>query len=105
MNARGVPTVAYQVLHLLPIGGGYLPWTGGTYLGQGVPTLEGGTYLGQEVPTLGRGIPTWTGGCLPWMGGGTYLAKGRYPLVWTDSKHDLPSHTTYMVGNNNLEVS
>ena len=27
------------------LGLGYLPWLGGTYLSQGVPTLDGGGYL------------------------------------------------------------
>ena len=74
----GVPTLV----------GGYLPWSGGTYLGWGVPNLAtgvptlvggtylgcGGTYLGQEgylpwpwwVPTFdgggGRGYTPWTAG-------------------------------------------
>ena len=51
-------------------GGGecYLPWPGGTYLGQGVSTLaglylpwQGGTYLGRGVLTLSRGVPTLAG--------------------------------------------
>ena len=57
MNARGIPTAAYQVLHML------------LYPGMGVPTLAG---LG-VVPTLDeeylrwpRGVPTLAGGYLPW---------------------------------------
>ena len=67
MNARGIPTSAYQVLHLLP-------FPGVTYLGQGVPTLVGGTYLGWGWvgAYLGWGVPTLAGGYLPWLGV-TYL--------------------------------
>ena len=40
---------------------GYLgQW--GTYLGQGVPTLDRGTYLEQRVSTLARGYLPWPGG-------------------------------------------
>ena len=70
VNAGGIPTVAYQVLHML------------SYLGRGVTYLgQGGTYLGQGVPTLARGVPTLAGGTylgwgyLPWPGG-TYLGQG-----------------------------
>ena len=69
----------------LAVGGGgggcYLPWLGGTYLGQGVSTLgRAGTYLGRGVPILARGVPTLAGGrgYLPWLGG-TYLEGGYLP--------------------------
>ena len=43
----GIPTAAYQVLHMLPYrGGGYLPLPGGTYPGRGV-----------RYPIPGRGVP------------------------------------------------
>ena len=68
VNARGIPTAAYQVV--LSRGGG-------------VGTLDqGGRYLGWGVGTLDRGVSTWDGG-------GRYLGQdvgtsdrgGRY-LGW-----------------------
>ena len=58
VNARGIPTTAYEVLHMLsyPAGRGvgtldrgrgrYLGW-GDRYLGWGVVTLDRGRYLGR----------------------------------------------------------
>ena len=65
-----------------PLGGGYLPWPGGgnylsrggTYLGQGVPTLAWGGYV--PLPG-GGGTPPWPGG-VPTLVGGTYLGGGIY---------------------------
>ena len=66
MNARGIPTVVYQVFHLLSYTGGL---EGTTYGGRGyvslleaVPHLDGGfppSSLGQQVPpsSLGWWIP------------------------------------------------
>ena len=85
-----------------PHPGGYLPWLGSTYLGQGVPTLARGylpwlgvptlagrgTYLGHRGTCLGWGYPPWPGGYLPWLGvptlagRGTYLGQGGTYLGW-----------------------
>ena len=78
----GVPTLARGYLpwqgEVPTLAGGYLPWWG--YLPwQGVPTLAGGTYLGEGVPTLARGaggVPTLARGYLPWQGGVPTLAGG-----------------------------
>ena len=89
LNARGIPTATYQVLHLLP------------YPEGGVPTLAGerGTYLGGGwVPTLdGKEGTTLDGG-----GRSTYLWY-PFPRVWTDWKHNLLSRTTYAVGNSVIQ--
>ena len=58
VNARGIPTVANQVLHMLTYPGGYVPW--GTPLldlagGGGVGTLAGGRYLRVPPPLSGPG--------------------------------------------------
>ena len=79
VNARDIPTMAHQVLHQCPTWG-YLPWLEGTNPGWG-------TYPGQG----GHFIP-----------GGRYPHLGVSPRVWTDWKHNLPSCTTYEVGNNKL---
>ena len=62
MNARGIPTGAYQVFHMLssPWGRGYLPWPGwvGT-LGYPHPDLSRGRYLGiGNPPPSGSGRGT-----------------------------------------------
>ena len=65
MNARGIPTTAYQVLHMLSyVGGGeYLPFAGGGEVPWGIPL----------PPPSGPG-------------------QGTSPLpVWTDWKHYLPN--------------
>ena len=85
MNARGIPTAAYQVLHLLPEVGypppaGVPPWPGPTE-GEGVPEVgyplpAGGTpwldLAGVAPPPAGpgpgRGTPPPTNG---WMNGQT----------------------------------
>ena len=66
----GVPTLAKGLPTLVM---GYLPWPGGTYLGQG----GRGTYLGQGAPALTRGGGNYLGqgGYLPWPGG-IYLCQG-----------------------------
>ena len=87
VNARGIPTAVYQVLHMLSYPGGYLPWLGegylpwprGTYLG--VPPIL--TWLGEGyLPWLGVGNPppilTWLEGTVPTLAGG-YLPWYRYP--------------------------
>ena len=69
---EGIPTAAYQVLHMLPYhGGGPILAVGEG----GVPTLAGGTYLGQggtypgwKDTYLDQGVPTSAGGYLPWLG-------------------------------------
>ena len=79
---------------------GYLPWlgvltlAGGTYPGQGVPTLnEGSTYSGwgggepgQGVPTL-DGVPILDGEGVPTLGQSSIMstgcAMGGMPLVFT----------------------
>ena len=102
MNARGIPTTAYQVLHPLsyPVGGrglpilarGYLPWPGGGYLPWlgGVPTWLGGGYLPGwgSVPTLARGYLPFVRGYLPWPGG-TYPGGGL-PHHGTPAKVSTP---------------
>ena len=94
VNARGIPTAAYQVLRMLsPIPGGtgvllwgtpspVLTWLGGTYLGWG------GRYLSPRLDMAG--VPPsprldLARGYLPWLGVGTYpLPSGSgvpYPSV------------------------
>ena len=83
VNARGIPTAAYQVLHLLPYPGGYLHW-------RGVPTFHregGGTYL--QGPH---------GGYLHWIGWGVATMEVGPPVV--DRLKTVCSRTTYAVGNN-----
>ena len=46
--------------------------------------IEGGTYLGQGVPTL-DGVPTLAWQYLPWLGG-TYLDRGGGYLPWTEER-------------------
>ena len=82
VNARGIPTTAYQVPHMPPILtwlGRYLPWQeGGGSRYQGVtpfPVLTwlGDTYLGQGGRYLGVPPPpilTWPGGGVPTLAGG-----------------------------------
>ena len=80
----GVPTLV----------GGYLPWMGGTNLGQGVPTLAGGTYLGQGVPILAGGYLPWPKGYLPcprWYPSGV---NRQTPVKTVPSRR-----TTYAGGN------
>ena len=105
VSARGIPTAAYQVLHMLPypgegvpwLGGTYpgwgvyLPWQGGTYLGReylpwpGVPILAGGTYLAWGVPTLAGGCTYLGRGYLPWLGVPILAGSNPPPpQVWTD---------------------
>ena len=52
--------------------GGYLPWTGGTYLGWGYLPWTG-------APTLDEGYIPWMG-YLPWTGG-TYPGWGYQPWM------------------------
>ena len=62
VNARGIPTVAYQVLHMLSYpGGGYLPWRGGGVGTSGYPL---------SLPS----VLTWLGG-----GGGGVGSLGYPP--------------------------
>ena len=94
MNARGIPTAAYQVLHLLPyLGGGGVPTLArGTYLGQGVPTLAWGYLSWPGVTCLGRRGGTYLGWGVPTLAGGTYPripplsgpGQGIPLQVWTD---------------------
>ena len=73
VNSRGIPTAAYQVLHMLsypggrylPWPGGYLPWPGGYLPWWGVPTLgyppHIWTWLGKSSPPPsgpGRSTPS-----------------------------------------------
>ena len=78
----------------LSFGGGYLPWTGGTYPGGGgylpwtgeVPTLlERYPPWMEGVPTLAKEVPTLDGGCLPWPGRVPTLigpGLGTLPVSW-----------------------
>ena len=76
VNARGIPTAAYQVLHMLS-------YPGGTYLtGGGVPTLA----RGWEVPTLaGGGVLTLAGGGVPTLAGG-----GGRAAMWISRPMGVP---------------
>ena len=83
VNARGIPTVAYQVFHLLPYpGGGGLPTL------VGVPTLAGAPTLARGIPTLAGGVPTLAGGySIPGRGipqGGYRPGQCRYPPPGVD---------------------
>ena len=59
--------------------------------GGGLPTLDGevlnlarrGTYLCQGIPTLDWGVPALDGGC-------TYLDGGNSPLVWMETPPPPP---------------
>ena len=86
MNARGIPTVAYQVLHLLSCTWGGVPPGGGT------PSLDGGTL------SLDRGYPH------PALDGG-YPIPARLvtpsqvpPLAWPDQGvlHPYPGGTPWL---------
>ena len=104
VNARGIPTAAYQVLHplsypgggervpILARGKGYLPWLECTYPGRGegylpwpgggIPTLAGG-----GIPTLAGGRGTYSGreeGHLPWPGEGYLPWLGEGYLPWLE---------------------
>ena len=82
-TARGIPTAAYQVLHMLSYPGG-----GG---GGWVSTFAGGGYLPwRGVPTLAGGYLSCLRGYLPWSGG-IHLGRGvltlagmGYPFVLRD---------------------
>ena len=54
MNTRGIPTAAYQVLHMLSYPGEEgVPWLGGSYIGVPPPHPDlgwGGRYLGVPPP-------------------------------------------------------
>ena len=93
MNARGIPTAAYQVLHMLscPGGGGgrYLGLRGrGRYLGVPSPlnlaggggvryvTMAGGGTLGYPLPHQGL---AWRVGTLAGGGGGGLSTLGYPP--------------------------
>ena len=111
MNARGIPTAAYQVLHLLP-GVGYRPPPGrGTpsQVGQGGYMRWGTPWQGYPQPGLIGGYPRWItpppqqGYPLPGPGQSTpHLDLAGVPLPrcgqtdgWMDrhvSKHNLPSY-------------
>ena len=141
MNARGIPTAVYQVLHLLSEVG-YPPsqvWWGGTQ-GGGTPPSRStpsqvwqGGYPRQGTPPArsDRGCPRWsTPPSQVWQGGyqrrGIPLARSDrgypwwgtprqwYPPSWTwlgypplpagvnwqtKWNYNLPSRTTYAVGN------
>ena len=59
-----------------------------------------GTYLGQGVPTLDGNYLPWTGGYLPWMGG-TYIVWGNPLSGWMVVPHGRQSSTVstcYAVG-------
>ena len=102
VNARGIPTAAYQVLHLFPEVGyppaGVPPW----------PGLTGG------LPKVGYPPPARVPPSQVWWGGGysRWVTPGRGylppPHVWTDRLMDgqtrvktLPScRTTYAVSKN-----
>ena len=86
VNARGILTTAYQVLHLLPYLRGVPTLRVLTLVGRYLPWLVGGDYLGQRYLPWGTS-PSWPGwGYLPWPGG--YLPWPGvpilgYPSVWT----------------------
>ena len=93
VNARGIPTAAYQVLHLLsyPGGGGVLPhpWPGATPImgswSTPHPDLAGGT------PSLARGVPpSWPGWGTPRL---DLDVKSRFYMVISPSKNGT-SHIT-----------
>ena len=101
MNARGIPTAAYQVLHLLPEVG-YPPWPSSTGEGGlpevGYPSRQGYP-PGQVQPgvpparvpprarsyegTLG-GVPPWQG--YPWPGPMGGVPEVGYPLARSDGE-------------------
>ena len=130
VNARGIPTAAYEALHLLsctggvPPAGGYPIWT---WQGYSHPRLDGGTPLsgtgwGTPPPVVpGWGTPTGQVGYpLAGHGWGTPtpqldpaavptpppLRPGQvgYPLPWTDRRMDrhVSKHNlpSYAVGTN-----
>ena len=77
---------------------GYLPWLGGTYLGQGVPTLARGYLPWLGVPTLAGGVPTLAGRDTPQLGvptlaGGTYLGQGIPTLAGMGYPPGVNRHT------------
>ena len=79
-TARGIPTAAYQVLHLCMEGGGlpHLRGGGGTPShDRGTPPLDGGTQS-QEI----CGVPH------PWMGGTPPLDRGG---TWSQDMGNLSS--------------
>ena len=92
VNARGIPTAAYQVLHLLSYpGGGTHPWWGGG--GYPIPG-QGGTHrwLG-NIKSLVRGYPipgipilAWVGIPHPWPGGTPSLVSPSWPDWGTPRK-------------------
>ena len=77
VKARGIPTVAYQVLHLLSCTGGTPCWGGVTpLLGESTPTW------GTPHPDLARGYPIPAG--VPLLGYPHLdLARVPPPPVWT----------------------
>ena len=102
VNARGIPTAVYQVLHVLSCTGegGYPGWVPPPRLGY------------PHNPDLARGVPQagapWLGHPHPDWPGGT---PGGHPPGWgtppppigvnwqTKWNYNLPSPTTYAVGN------
>ena len=117
VNARGIPTAAYQVFHLLSYRGGTPSMAGGTpIMGYSLsprPDLTGGTpYLVWEYPIPDWGYPHH--GVPPIL---TWDQSLGYPLerTWDQWKYDgmememgyppgvnklKTSRTTYAVGNN-----
>ena len=96
VNARGIPTAAYQVLHLLSYlgGGGYpIPGHGGVphFWPGGAPSLAGG------LPHPWTGVPhPWVGMCTPSLARGTTSLDRRYPIpgwvphIWTWPRYSHP---------------
>ena len=80
VNASGIPTAAYQVLHLLSCTGGYpLPY----------PPLRGGTPSLWGLPHLGYPHQTWPGG--------TPSLPGGYPTSCTPHQ-TWPGGTPSLLG-------
>ena len=96
MNARGIPTAAYQVLHLLPVVG-YHPiqvWRrGGGFPEVGYPPARSdGAYLGWGTPCMGTPLARSHGG----IQGGVHPSQvwwGGYPRWGTPQQGYLPARS------------
>ena len=97
MNARGIPTTAYQVIHLLPKVG-YTPW----------PGLMGGTW-GGVPPSRGTRGPGLMGvpkvGYTPSRGYPPPARSDRgYPPSWTWLGYPPPGTDRWMDGQTHMKT-